>query len=605
MTGYSFTTPVRDGGTWVTPVVAEVRAAPKVNGPEDAVLGWDAINWPVHEDNVRRLRQRIFKAVQEGDLARARSLQKLLVRSWSNTLTSVRQATQRNAGRKTAGIDGEVALTSSARMDMAVRVHQTIRSWQPRAVRRVYIPKAGNRAKLRPLGIPVIADRCHQGRVRNALEPEWEARFEPRSYGFRPGRGCQDAIQAIYMTCKGRTAKRVWALDADLAAAFDKIDHSRLLEALGSFPARDMIREWLKAGVFEKGKGFAPTGEGTPQGGVISPLLLNVALHGLETAAGVRYVTSGWNAGETKAGSPVVIRYADDMVALCHSQEQAREVKARLAEWLAPRGLVFNEDKTKIVSLNEAGFDFLGVNVRRYRGKLLIKPSKAAIGRVKKRLAAEMRALRGSNAQAVLAKVVPITRGWSAYYRCVVSKRTFTSLDDYMWKLTYKWAKYSHPNKPKSWIISRYYGRFNTARQDHWVFGDRHSGGYLPKFAWTKIVRHCMVPGTASRDDPGLAAYWAGRRRRHKPPLDNGTLRLIQAQKGRCPLCADYLLHADREPASPREWEQWLTTTRKAITRHNLIARGPGNEPGGIRLIHVSCYRRITGARKDPVILHS
>jgi RNA-directed DNA polymerase len=490
-------------------------------------------------------------------------------------------------------------------MDTAVRVHQAVRSWQPRAVRRVYIPKAGNRAKLRPLGIPVLADRCHQGRVRNALEPEWEARFEPRSYGFRPGRGCQDAIQAIYMTCKGRTAKRVWALDADLAAAFDKIDHSRLLEALGSFPARDMIRDWLKAGVFEKGKGFAPTEEGTPQGGVISPLLLNVALHGLETAAGVRYVTSGWNAGETKAGSPVVIRYADDMVALCHSQEQAREVKARLAEWLAPRGLVFNEDKTKIVSLNEAGFDFLGVNVRRYRGKLLIKPSKAAIGRVKKRLAAEMRALRGSNAQAVLATVVPITRGWSAYYRCVVSKRTFTSLDDYMWKLTYKWASYSHPNKPKSWIISRYYGRFNTARQDHWVFGDRHSGGYLPKFAWTKIVRHCMVPGPASRDDPGLAAYWADRRRRHKPPLDNGTLRLIQVQEGRCPLCADYLLHADREPASPREWEQWLTTTRKAITRHNLIACGPGKEPGGIRLIHVSCYRRITGARKDPAILHS
>jgi RNA-directed DNA polymerase len=473
----------------------------QVNGPEDAVLGWDAINWPLHEDNVRRLRQRIFKAVQGGDLAKARSLQKMLLQSWSNTLTSVRRATQRNAGRKTAGIDGEVALTSPARMGMAVRVHQSWRSWRPRAVRRVYIPKAGNRAKLRPLGIPVIADRCHQGRVRNALEPEWEARFEARSYGFRPGRSCQDAIQAIYMTCKGPRAKRAWALDADLAAAFDKIDHSRLLEALGSFPAREMIRKWLKAGVFEKGRGFASTEEGTPQGGVISPLLLNVALHGLEAAAGVRYVTSGRNAGETKSGSPVVIRYADDIVALCHSQEQARELKVRLAEWLAPRGLVFNEDKTKIVSLNEAGVDFLGFNVRRYGGKLLIKPSKTAVGRIRKRLAAEARALRGSNAPAFLAATVPVTRGWAAYYRCVVSKRTFTSLDDYMWKLTYKWAKYSHPNKPKSWIISRYYGRFNTARQDHWVFGDRSSGAYLPKFAWTKIVRHCMVPGTASPDD--------------------------------------------------------------------------------------------------------
>ena len=240
---------------------AVAMAALGVNGPEDAVLDWDAVNWRLHEDNVRRLRQRIFKAVQDGDLAKARNLQKLMLRSWSNTLVSVRQATQRNAGRKTAGIDGEVALTSPARMEVAVRVHSQLDTWQPRAVKRVYIPKAGNRAKLRPLGIPVIADRCQQGRVRSALEPEWEARFEPRSYGFRPGRSCQDAAQAIYMTCKGSRAKRVWALDADLASAFDKIDHDRLLEALGSFPARDLIREWLKAGVFEAGKGFAATGE--------------------------------------------------------------------------------------------------------------------------------------------------------------------------------------------------------------------------------------------------------------------------------------------------------------------------------------------------------
>jgi len=489
-------------------------------------------------------------------------------------------------------------------MDVAVRVHRTIRSWRPRAVRRVYVPKAGNRAKLRPLGIPVITDRCHQGRVRNALEPEWEARFEPRSYGFRPGRSCQDAIQAIYMTCKGRMAKRVWALDADLAAAFDRIEHSRLLAQLGSFPARDMIRDWLKAGVFEAGKGFAPTEEGTPQGGGISPLLLNVALHGLEEAAGVRYRACGKNAAVAKAGSPVVIRYADDLVALCHSQRQAEQVKARLAGWLAPRGLAFNEDKTRIVRLSE-GFDFLGFNVRRYDGKLLIKPGKAAIGRVKKRLAAEMRALRGSNAKAVLAAIVPVTRGWSAYYRCVVSKRVFTSLDDYMWKLTYKWARYSHPDKPRTWIISRYYGMFSAARHDRWVFGDRDSGGYLPKCAWTKIVRHCMVTGTASPDDPDLAQYWAGRRRRNKPPLDNGTLRLIQAQHGRCPICADYLLYADREPASPREWEQWLTATRKAITRHNLAAGGTGVTPGGTRLVHVSCYRRATGASRNPAILHS
>src|SRR5262249_37150088 len=159
-------------------------------------LAWDAVDWRACEQNVRRLRQRIFKAAQEQDWPKVRNLQKLMLHSRANTLVSVRQGTQRNAGRKTAGVGGGGALTPRARADVAVRVHQSRSSWAPRAVRRVYIPKASNRAKLRPLGIPVVMDRCHQQRVRHALEPEWEARFEPRSYGFRPGRGCQDAVAA-------------------------------------------------------------------------------------------------------------------------------------------------------------------------------------------------------------------------------------------------------------------------------------------------------------------------------------------------------------------------------------------------------------------------
>ena len=571
-----------------------------VNGPED-VPDWGAVDWRLHEGNVRRLRQRIFKAAQEGDLATVRNLQKLMLRSWSNTLVSVRQATQRNAGRKTAGVDGEVALTSRARMDMAVRVHRDASSWRPRPVRRVHIPKAGNRAKLRPLGIPVIADRCHQGRVRAALEPEWEARFEPRSYGFRPGRGCHDAIGAIYNTCKGSQAKRVWALDADLAAAFDRIDHSRLLEALGSFPARDMIRDWLKAGVFEAGKGFAPTEEGTPQGGVISPLLLNVALHGLEKAAGVRYITSGRQAGDTKAASPVVIRYADDVIVLCHTRQQAEQVKARLAEWLAPRGLVFNEDKTQIVHLS-AGFDFLGFNARRYGRQLLIKPSKAAIQRIRERLRTEMRALRGSNAAAVLAALTPIIRGWAAYYRGAVSSRTFKALDNYMWKLTYKWARRSHASKPKRWVVSRYFGKHSKFRNDHWVFGAAASGAHLVKFSWTPIVRHTLGKGGASPDDPALAGYWAERRQRIKPPLDGYTLRLLTRQDGRCPLCRNELLSADQPPQSPREWERWwLQIIRRAIVADYLVHHGRSGSPDGdrTRLVHASCNRESRTARAE------
>ncbi len=257
--------------------------------------------------------------------------------------------------------------------------------------------------------VPVIADRALQALAVGALEPEWEARFESRSYGFRPGRSCQDAMQAIFVTARGKTCKRVWALDGDLAAAFDQIDHSHLLGQLGTFPARGMVAAWLKAGVIDQGR-LAPTERGSPQGGVISPVLMNVALHGMEEAAGVRYILSGSNAGTARPGSPVLVRYADDLLALCHSRQQAGQVKARLAAWLAPRGLAFNEDKTRIVHLDD-GVDFLGFNVRRYRGKLLIKPSKAAVKRVRERLTAEMGALRGHNAQVVLIRLNPVIRG--------------------------------------------------------------------------------------------------------------------------------------------------------------------------------------------------
>ena len=574
--------------------------AETVNGPEDETLDWDTIVWPVHEENVRRLRQRIFKATKEQDLATVRNLQRMMLRSWSNTLISVRQVTQRNAGRGTPGVDGQVVLTARARMDLAVQVHRTARSFQPLPVRRVYIPKANG--KQRPLGIPAIADRAHQARCRNALEPEWEARFAPRTYGFRPGRSCQDAIAVIHVMGCGKNPRRRWILDADLTAAFDKIDHDHLLAKLGSFPGKGMIRGWLKAGVFEKGKGFAPTDEGTPQGGVISPCLLNIALHGLEEAAGVRYEAS--DPARTKRGCPALVVYADDMVALCHTRQQAERVKARMAGWLAPRGLSFNEAKTRIVTL-EDGFDFLGFTVRRHAGKLITRPSKAAVKRVKHRLAAEMRALRGGNAAAVLAKINPIARGWANYYRGAASSRTFAALDRYLWQLTYKWACYSHANKPKPWIVSRYYGRFNPASQDRWVFGNRDNGAYLPKLGWTKIVRHSLVVGAASPDDPALTGYWAQRRGKNPPLLDRSVLILLAKQKGRCPLCRDLLLHADHEPSSPTEWERWHRVTRKAITKQYVTTQRDTGTPGGTRLVHSHCQRRATGASKEPAHLYA
>ncbi|WP_405986302.1 group II intron reverse transcriptase/maturase [Streptomyces sp. NBC_00872] len=571
-----------------------------LNGTEDDALNWHRIDWGSVERDVKRLRQRIFKAAQQGDGKRVRNLQKLMLRSRSNVLHSVRRVTQLSTGRRTSGVDGETAQKPRERGALVRTVcQQRTTSSIPRPVKRVYIPKANG--KVRPLGIPVIRDRVHQACVKNALEPEWEARFETRNYGFRPGRGCHDAIGAIHTVLARRSGtKRPWILDADLSGAFDRISHRHLMESIGWFPAREEVLGWLTAGVMDRGR-FAPTQEGTPQGGVISPLLLNIALHGMETAAGAKTsLSADKQSVQAVRKTPILIRYADDFVVLCHSKEEAERCKEMLAGWLTPRGLSINEDKTRIVYLDE-GFDFLGFNVRRYakNGKVLVKPSKEAVERARRRVKEVIRSNRGHPGKRIIMDLNPFVKGWTSYYRPVSASKAFQALDDYAHRKVWAWAKRSHRRHGGRWIAKRYWGQHNPARADRWVFGD--DGTYLWKFSWTKIQRHPTVRGTASKDDPAMAEYWEKRqRRRGVPDIERKLIvRLAVRQKGLCPGCGlDLVEGAGFELEDLRSWVDWFTAATRAFHVHHKVLRknGGSDDPSNLELRHALCHQQLHAA---------
>jgi RNA-directed DNA polymerase len=554
-----------------------MSSASATNGAEGRCgTAWDAIDWRKADRIVRNLRYRIFRATRANDLRKVRSLQKLMLRCYSNILMSVRRVTQVNAGRNTPGVDKVLVKTPAARGRL-VDYLSTTQPWRASPVRRVYIPKANG--KQRPLGIPTVLDRCLQAMVKQALEPEWEARFEGSSYGFRPGRSCHDALAAIFNLARPNKRKK-WVVDADIKGAFDNIDHDFLLKALGKAPGRELVKQWLKAGIMEDGA-FHATEAGTPQGGVISPLLLNIALHGMEPALGVRYKRTR----REIVGERAIVRYADDFVVFCESKEDAERVRDRLLPpWLAERGLSLSEEKTRVVHLTE-GFDFLGCTIRHHHAprttrtgyKLLIKPSKKAVTRKRRELREVWLGLKGHNIGAVLRKLNPIIRGWANYYRTVVSSEIFQEMDHWMFRREKRYVKHMHPKKPWKWRKKRYWGKLHKERDDHWVFGDKRSGAYLLKFSWHNIVRHELVQGTASSDDPSLRDYWWARRKVNMRYLSASDVKLAEAQDWRCPVCGRDLIIEGEE-----------------LQRHHKKPRSMGGSDAysNRELVHLYCHQQ-------------
>ncbi len=516
---------------------------------DKAMVEWKHINWRKLEKRVFKLQKRIYKASQRGDVKAVRRLQKTLMKSRSARSISVRRVTQENQGKNTAGVDGVKSLSPAARIKLIAKLKICSKV---KPTRRVWIPKPGTDEK-RPLGIPTMNDRALQALVKMALEPEWEARFEPNSYGFRAGRSCQDAIGAIYQTI---CLKTKYVLDADISKCFDKINHNALLEKVNTFPTiRRQIRAWLKAGVMD-GKQLFPTSEGTPQGGVISPLLANIALHGMENRI-TQYAETLPGRKRENRWSLTLIRYADDFVILHEDITVVQRCQQIIAEWLKGMGLELKPSKTRLThTLNrygeeEPGFDFLGFNIRQHHVgkyhtkvgfKTIITPSKTKVKVHYKQVGDIIDKHKSAPQAALINRLNPVIVGWSNYYSTVVSKAIYSLLDSKVYIKLEAWANRRHPTKSKHWVAKRYW---RTIGGNNWSFATKSGDNplRLRHHDKTPIVRHVKVKGNASPYD-GNMVYWSTRMGTH-PETSKRTASLLKKQKGKCTQCGLYFREDD------------------------------------------------------------
>jgi RNA-directed DNA polymerase len=480
------------------------------------------------------------------------------MKSWSARALSVRRVTQDNTGKKTAGVDGVKSLSPAARLKL---VNNLRLGSKVSPTRRVWIPKPGTEEK-RPLGIPTMKDRALQALVKLAIEPEWEARFEPNSYGFRPGRSCHDAIAAIFIAVR---QKQKYVLDADIAKCFDRIDHEALLNKLNTSPTiHRQVRAWLKAGVMDNMQYFE-TSEGTPQGGVISPLLANIALHGMEERILTEFPKLERKSRETwfhKKGTaftpPQLIRYADDFVVLHEDITVVQRCKEIIQEWLKDIGLELKPSKTRLAHTlrkyeqEKPGFDFLGFTIQQFpvgkyhskQGfKTIITPSKTKQKVHCEKIASIIDAHKSVPQAGLIKNLNPIIKGWANYYATVVSKVTYSRIDYLMYQKLEAWATRRHPNKNKGWVANKYW---HTVDGNNWVFATRKEGDNpyrLFSHADTPIVRHVKVKGKSSPYDGNLV-YWSTRMG-DNPEMPNRISKLLKKQKGKCAHCCLYFREED------------------------------------------------------------
>jgi len=535
-------------------------------------VDWHAINWQIANQNVRRLQARIVKATQEGRWGKVKALQHLLTHSFSGKVLAVRRVTE-NQGKNTPGVDGEIWDTPAKKATAVCELKQ--RGYKPLPLKRVYIPKSNG--KQRPLGIPIMKDRAMQALYLLSLEPVAETEADVNSYGFRPQRSTADAIEQCFKALASRHMAE-WILEGDIKACFDRISHEWLLANIPTEKA--ILKKWLKAGFMEQGV-LHPTDEGTPQGGIISPLLANMTLDGLEKRLIAKFRPTQQARFRNKVN---FVRYADDFIITGSNKELLEsEVLPLVQEFLKERGLELSQEKTRITHI-EDGFDFLGQNVRKYDGVLLIKPSKesikALLGKVREIIKANKTATSGN----LILQLTPIIRGWANYHQHVCSKRTFSYIDHAIFKALWQWAVRRHHNKGLRWIKDKY---FKVIGGNKWVFtGEFRSEGGKPKVirlfsaARTPIRRHGKIKGDANPYDPAWEMYFE---RRLEVKMENNLqrkfklLNLWRSQHGIYPVCEQKIT----------EITGWHS--------HHIIWRSKGGSDNAENqmLVHPNCHMQI------------